>query len=63
MNNYFDYSQPKALQVVFDGHYGDYIVYLSVDAFTMLEIIFIEQDGYPYVSRCNSLLAGEKLTK
>ena len=53
MNNYFDYSSPSSLQVVYDGHFGDYIVYLAVDSYTMLEIIFLELNGYPYVSQCH----------
>ena len=52
MDNYFDYSAPSALQAVYEGHYGDYIVYLSINAYTMLEIIFIEQNGYPLVDAC-----------
>lgn len=52
LDNYFDYAVPITAQVVYDGHYGDYIVYLTIDAVNTLEIVFLDLDGYPYVEAC-----------
>jgi hypothetical protein len=52
LDNYFDYAEPLTAQAVYDGHYGDYIVYLTIDAVNTLEIVFLNLDGYPYVEAC-----------
>ncbi|NLF80655.1 MAG: hypothetical protein GX572_05630, partial [Clostridia bacterium] len=52
LDDYFDYAAPITAQVVYDGHYGDYIVYLTIDAVNTLEIVFLDLDGYPYVEAC-----------
>jgi hypothetical protein len=52
MDNYFDYRVPETAQVVYDGHLGDYFVYLSIDGINTLQLVFLNIDGYPYVESC-----------
>jgi len=53
MTNYMDYdATPASLQVVTDGHYGDYIAYLTVDDVNTLQVVFMVVDGYPLIDAC-----------
>ena len=53
MDKYFSYQDPISIQAVYDGHFGDFIVYLNIDYVTTLEIVFLMIDDYPYISACH----------
>ena len=53
MSKYFEYAVPVSVQAVYDGHYGDYIVYINIDNITTLSIVFVDVNGYPYIDACH----------
>jgi len=53
MSKYFEYADPISLQAVYDGHFGDYIVYINIDNVTTLSVVFMDIDGYPYIDACH----------